>query len=110
MSKEKMIPLPTQELFESFYKTVSRPTLIYFTASWCGPCKRLDWDVLFDHLKTTEVYKCDVSENTYTPGFCGVKSIPAFMMLRPGQAPASFQSSDTALVAEWLLKQSLPNE
>ena len=80
-------------------------TLIYFTASWCGPCKKLDWDVLFPLLKGVDVYKCDVSENTYTPGYCGVKSIPSFMVLKPAKVISPvFQSSDTKAVGEWLTK------
>lgn len=104
MSKEKMIPLQTQDQFETLYKgPLERPTLIYFTASWCGPCKKLDWDILFESLKGYDVYWCNVSENTYTPGYCGVKAIPAFMLLRPEQpASAIFQSSDTTAVVKWL--------
>ena len=44
----KMIPLQTQEEFEKLYKetALKAPILIYFTASWCGACKRLDWEFL----------------------------------------------------------------
>jgi thioredoxin-like negative regulator of GroEL len=99
-----MILLQTQEQFEELYSTsLKRPTLIYFTANWCAPCKKLDWNVLLPSLDTCDVYKCDISENTYTPGYCGVKSIPSFLFMLPGKKlEPLFQSSDTTKVSEWI--------
>jgi hypothetical protein len=52
-----------------------------------------------------KIYRCDVDANKYTPGFCGVRSIPSFVMLSPGSKQASpvFQSSDTAKIATWIM-------
>ena len=56
-------------------------TVIYFTAKWCGPCRAFDWESIKDSLKGYTVYICDVDDNTYTPGFCGVRSIPNFLTI-----------------------------
>ena len=50
---DKMIPLQTQEQFENLLKPVQDngalaedAVVVYFTASWCGACKRLDFESL----------------------------------------------------------------
>ena len=105
----RMTPLPTQEMFESMYDNAAKPlkesVLIYFTADWCGACKRVDWDFIFEEFPALKVYRCDVDENKYTPGFCGVRSIPSFVMIHPGvkQITPLFQASDTAKIATWIM-------
>jgi hypothetical protein len=47
-------------------------------------------------------YECDIDENDYTPGYCGVKSIPAFLAIVNGNAQPLFVSSDTMKVAQWM--------
>ena len=103
-SIEKMTPLQTQEQFEELVKSnLTMPCLFYFTAKWCGPCQRLDWDDILTDIKECDVYKCDVDENTYTPGYCGVRSMPSFLILHTNNKFSSvFQSSDTKKVKEWL--------
>ena len=47
-------------------------------------------------------YECDLDKNDYTPGYCGIKMIPAFLALVNGVPQPVFQSSDTMKVAEWM--------
>ena len=101
-----MIPLQTQEQFEAMYAKVESPILVYFTANWCGACKRLDMEFIHEEFPDLPIYKSDIDENKYTPGFCGVKSIPNFVLLKAG-TPAkveNLQSSNTAAVATWINK------
>jgi thioredoxin-like negative regulator of GroEL len=77
-------------------------TLIYFTATWCGACRRLDMNLLLGSLATVKFLKCDVDQNTYSPGFCGVRAIPAFMLIRDGKILGSLQSSNTMDVVTWV--------
>lgn len=102
-----MIPLPNQEFFESLIKkNPPKPhapiVVILFTASWCGPCKRLDKDFIIGLSDKIKWYICDVDKNDYTPGYCGIKGIPAFLAIINGQVQPLFVSSDTMKVAEWM--------
>jgi len=77
--------------------------LIYFTASWCGACKSIDMGFILEEFPNLKVYKCDIDENKYTGGFCGVRSIPNFVLLHPGKVlKGPFQSMSTAKVASWV--------
>ena len=103
----RVIPLQTHEIFESLYTRevaqAAKPSLIYFTADWCGACKRIDWDFILEEFPDLPVYKCDVDVNKYTPGFCQVRSIPSFVIIKgPKQVVGPMQASDTAKVASWI--------
>lgn len=101
----KMTPLPNQEFFESLIqKNVPHDpiVLIKFTATWCGPCKRIDTNLLLSLSDRIVWYECDLDENDYTPGYCGVKTIPCFLAIVNGVPQPIFQSSDTMKVAEWI--------
>ena len=99
-----MIPLRTQEEFENLYKEkrLDSPILIYFTADWCGACKRINWPFLKEEFPSLTMYKCDIDENKYTPGYCQVKTIPNFLMMFPSKKLDNLASSDTAKIAAWI--------
>lgn len=80
-------------------------TVIYFTAAWCAACRRLDLAALEAAFPALDWLKCDVDANQYTPGFCGVRSIPSFMLFIRGKTVGPFTSSDTGKVAAWLQAQ-----
>jgi thioredoxin-like negative regulator of GroEL len=101
-----MIPLQTQDQFEQLLKPVQangslaeEAVVVYFTASWCGACKRLDWDSLLKSTPKTIVwYKCDVDENDYSLGYCGLSKIPSFAVIKNGKFVGKFTTSDTMTV------------
>jgi len=76
--------------------------MIRFGASWCAPCQRLDTKALLDLSPQIIWYYCDLDENDYTPGYCGVKTIPSFLAIVNGAPQPLFQSSDTNKVIEWM--------
>jgi thioredoxin-like negative regulator of GroEL len=78
--------------------------VIYFTARWCGACKKLKLD---DIMKTsvpagTVWFKCDIDVNNYTAGYCNISSIPTFMVVAKKQILGQLSSSNTAAVCVWL--------
>lgn len=100
--------LPSQEFFESLIKK-NPPiphdpiVIILFSAeAWCGPCKRLDKNYLVSLSDKITWYKCDIDENEYTFGYCGGRSIPAFLAIVNGNAQPLYVQSDTMKVAQWI--------
>jgi len=102
--------LMTQEEFEQLIGVQPVPdgtpvpafTVIYFTATWCGACRRLNMPALEEVLPEVNWLKCDVDQNNYTPGYCGVRSIPAFVAIKNKKVLGSFQSTSNEKVEEWI--------
>ena len=98
--------LETQADFETlwFGRSTTMRWIVYFTAAWCKPCKKLDLDAIHAAAaaKDIEIYKCDETVNDYTAGYCGIRSFPTFVMFEPQVAKSTLQSCDTQKVIEWL--------
>ena len=82
--------------------TILGKSVIYFTASWCKPCKRIDVQALLNLSDQIKWYVCDIDEQEYSAGYAGVQTIPCFLAIVNGVPQPLFQSSDTMKVAEWI--------
>ena len=100
----------TQEQFEAMWWTKDPESpfhkgfFIYFTAAWCGPCKKLDQAAIEAAAASHQIpyFKCDETVNKYTSGYCGVRSFPTFHYCMPKKLVGVCSSSDTAEVIAWL--------
>jgi len=94
--------LMTQEEFEAILNDPEpRFTAIYFGATWCGPCRMVDVNAL-DATPNVSWLKCDIDQNNYTPGFCGVRSIPSFIVVANGKVTGPMQEIDTEAIKDWV--------
>jgi hypothetical protein len=111
-----MFELTTQAMFEErwFWKEGVRPDgvresdgafIIYFTASWCKPCKNLDLKRIDETCKVIGIpfWKCDYVDNDYTAGYCNVRSFPTFLLVKPKKIANTIQSNETEQILLWLL-------
>ena len=74
-----MEPITDQQHFETLFRDPTASGrrisdtlfIIYFTATWCMPCKKLDKELIVAAAKEREVpiYICDFMTNDYTPGY-----------------------------------------
>jgi len=104
----EMTLLQNQEQFEVLLGRV--PTdhpvpsfvIVYFTAPWCKACKRLDLQQIVDTASSATWFKCDIDANDYTAGYCGIKSIPSFLVLKDKKVAGQLQDSRTEKVVDWL--------
>ena len=100
----------TQEEFEQLIgvqpvpegTTVPPFSVIYFTATWCGACRRLNMPALEAALPEVNWLKCDVDQNNYTGGYCGVRSIPSFIIVKDKKVSEIFQSTSNDAVEKWI--------
>jgi thioredoxin-like negative regulator of GroEL len=99
-----MIPLETQQQFEALLTPDNKQSqvVVYFTAPWCGACTRLDHSKIQASNPKIVWYKCDVDQNKYTLGYCGLQKIPSFALVKNSKFLGKFTSSDTETVIELL--------
>jgi len=83
-------------------KPAAKAVIVYFTASWCGACQRLNLEALQNLNHEVIWYKCDVDLNKYTLGYCGLTKIPSFVFIKDGRILGKFTSSDNEMVAEMI--------
>ena len=73
-------------------------TVVYFTATWCGPCRSVRTAELEEGLKGVQWLKCDVDQNDYTPGYCEIRSIPTFLVIKNKKILGKFSSTITETI------------
>ena len=58
-----------------------------FTASWCGPCKRIGpvFERLAGDMEGVHCVKVDVDDNEETAALFGVRAMPTFMFFHKGE-------------------------
>ena len=62
-------------------------SFFYFTASWCGPCKKIAPTIeklsqkLKENNKNVIIYKIDIDNNEEFAVKCNIRSVPTFLII-----------------------------
>jgi thioredoxin-like negative regulator of GroEL len=92
-------------------KTYTSNVLIAFGASWCGPCKKLNKELIAQRVPSAVVYYCDVDENEDSLQYCGLSKIPSFALIVDGIFKGVLEGPKNEMaVFEWLLSQGVDVE
>ena len=73
--------------FDEFVLNSDKPVLLYFWASWCGPCRMVSplIEEIADERTDIRVGKVNVDENPELASRFGVMSITTLVVVKNGQ-------------------------
>lgn len=108
-----MIVPQNQEQLESLFCRIGSDSskhqplaILYFTADWCKACRLLDLPLIVNSFPKALFYKIDIDKLENSAGWCNVRTIPAFIVLKYGKFKSPFTSSNTQTVID-TIKETL---
>ena len=78
----------TDSTFEAEVLQSTTPVLVDFSATWCGPCKKLEpvvREIAGEFEGRLKVVKVDVDQARQTAAQFGVMSVPTVFLFKGGQ-------------------------
>jgi len=77
----------TDATFEAEVMQADKPVLVDFSATWCGPCRKLEpivHEIAGDYDGRLKVVRVDVDQATNTAARFGVLSVPTVLLIQNG--------------------------
>jgi thioredoxin 1 len=99
------------ELRESM-KNSSKPMVIDFYATWCGPCKAAEpmlEEFSEKNSDSIDFYKINVDSNPDMTGEYEIRNIPTFILLEGGEVKSKLVGSPTKEKLEILISEYKSN-
>ena len=92
----------------------SKPALVYFTASWCGPCQSMSRQAwpdkeIVELVGQFQPVKVDIDEQPLVARYYNIESVPTIVVLEEGVVTARTSGYSGVLNLEDFLRQNLPS-
>ena len=114
MNNEEIDEVSGDECFKILDK--SQYIIFYFTASWCGPCKRVYPDLLKIKKQIDPndilIFKIDIdndNDNDEICSKCSIRSVPSFLLFKDRTFIDRVDGADSQKVVDMINKHCFKN-
>ena len=82
------------------------PFIIWFGATWCGPCRAIDATAVAAAATKANVtlFHCDIDNGKRIANVCGIRSIPTFMTFVGGEPGKKLATPNTTAICGFVEK------
>jgi thiol-disulfide isomerase/thioredoxin len=94
VSKQNIIEIEKDQ--EVIIEEALYPKILYFTATWCGPCQRIQpvYKELAEKFPNINFFKIDVDKNEEIASKFNIKAMPTFFFLKNKNEYKIFSGAD----------------
>ena len=93
-----------EQTYDSLFEK-DKYTILYFTASWCGPCKMIAPRVqqLAERNPNVNFYKIDVDEFEELTASAGINCMPTFLLFKNNAQVGILEGADQNALTDLVL-------
>ncbi len=88
----------------------SRPAIVDFFATWCGPCKALGpvlEELAGQYADRLDIYKVDVDEERELSGVFGIRSVPTLLFIPAAGEPSMSSGAPSRMQLRQIIEKHL---